>query len=287
MNYLKQLSCAAALALAAAGSAQASILMNNWVFNPTGGGFSGGQQIKEYLDVNGNGFIELTPSGKGSFTFEEHAVFNLVQADSNGKLFPMNFAGGNITATLEAVGSGSFGGAFTFASGTIRMYHNSNNGQYATTAGYYGANLGTQIAQFNVLGGGGTVNANGSPVNNGQVTVLAEAAAGMLKAGYFFDQSGVDLSTRGLDAFAFTNANTLASPRSTLVSEVACQFAGFTGRGCNGRSYRNVDRSHFFIGGNGQFKLSKVAEVPEPGSVALFGIALAGIGALRRRAKAA
>ncbi|MET0981929.1 MAG: flocculation-associated PEP-CTERM protein PepA [Telluria sp.] len=285
MKYLKQLGCAAALALAMQGSAHASILLTDWVFNPTGGGFAGGQAINEYLDVNGNAFIQLAPSGVSSFTFKEHAVFNLVQADSNGALFPMNFAGGNITATLEAVGSGSFGGAFSFESGKIRMYHNPTNRQYATTAGYYGANLGKQIAEFNILaGGGGEVHANGSPLNNGKVSVHAEAAAGMLQAGYFFNGRGVDLSTEPLFAFAFTNANTLGTPRATLVSEVACGFAGFTGRGCNGKAYRNVDRQQFFISGNGQFKL---AEVPEPGSVALFGIALAGLAALRRRVPAA
>lgn len=282
MKTLNKLGCAAALAFAAMSSAQASVLMTDWVFNPSGGGFAGGQTIGEYLDVNGNAFIELNAAGPNSFTFKEHAVFNLTQADSNGRLFPMNFPGGNITATLEAVGKGNFSGAFTFTGGTIRMYQNPVGGQYATTAGYYGANLGKQIAEFNVLvGGGGKVNANGSPLNNGQVTVHAEAAAGKLAAGYFFNGSGVDLSTEPMFAFAFTNANTLLKPSKTLVQELACGFAGFQGQGCVGKStYKNADRQHFIVGGNGQFKL---AEVPEPGSVALFGIALAGIGALRRR----
>ena len=286
MTSLKQLGCAALLSLCAAGTAQSSILMNDWVFNPAGTGFAAGQQIGEYLDVNGNGFIQLTPSGGTSFTFREHAVFNLVQADSNGRLFPLNYPTGNITATLEAVGSGSFGGVFSFTSGTIRMYQNPTPGQYGSTAGYYGANLGIQIAQFNVLaGGGGKVNANGSPLNNGQVTVEAEAEAGMLRAGYFFNKHGVDLSSVPVFSFAFTNANTVGSPSTAKVKEIACEFSGFTGNGCKPLTrYKNVDYQHFFIGAGGQFKL---AEVPEPGSVALFGIALAGIGALRRRPKAA
>jgi len=87
MKSLKQLGCAAVLGLATLGSAQAAILMSNWVFNPTGGGFAGGQAINEHLDVNGSAFIALTPSGLTSFTFKEHAVFNPVQADSNGTLF--------------------------------------------------------------------------------------------------------------------------------------------------------------------------------------------------------
>ena len=285
MKFMKKLACAAAVAMTMAGGANAATVLNDWVFNPNGGGYTGGQQINEYLDVNGNAFIQINPTGGSSFSFTEHAVFNIVQADSNGKLFPVNYPGGNITATFEATGTGNFSGAFTFAGGTIRMFQNPENNQYGTTAGYYGANLGNQIAEFTVMaGGGGMVDASGSPTNNGQVTVFAKAEAGALDAGYFFRENGQDLSTESIMAFAFTNANTIADPTQTLVDEVACQYAGFTGAGCNGEGYANTP-GYFFVGNNGQFKL---AEVPEPGSLALFGIAMLGAGVVsRKRAKKA
>ena len=280
---LKKLACAAVVAMSVAGGANAATVLNNWVFNPVGGGFATGQKVNEYLDVNGNAFIDLTGTGGSSFTFTEYAVFNIVQADSKGTLFPMKYPGGNITATFEGQGSGSLGGNFTFSGGTIRMYQNPVNNQYATTEGIYGANLGNQIAEFNVMaGGGGSVDASGNPVSNGQVTVFASATSGSLDAGYFFRENGKDLSTESVMAFAFTNANTISSPDTTLVSEVACEYAGFTGVGCNGEAYRNVAGQHLFISNNGQFKL---AEVPEPGSLALFGIAMLGAGfAARKRA---
>lgn len=286
MNFLKTLGCAAALAFCATGTAQASLLMNDWVFNPNGGGFKAGMAINEYLDVNGNGFIQLKATSATSFTFSEHAVFNILQADSQGQMFPQTYPGGHISATLEAYGTGSFGGTFRFERGTIRMYQNPTAGQYGSTTGIYGANLGNQIAEFNVIvGGGGRVDAKGNPVSNGQVTVFAEAAPGMIRSGYFFDKHGNDLSTEWTGAFAFTNANTVGRPTSKLVSEVACEFAKYAGPGCKpSTTYKNVAGDHFFVGGGGQFKL---AEVPEPGSVALFGIALAGIGAMCRRVKAA
>ena len=263
MKFLKKLACATAVAMSVAGGAHAATVLNNWVFNPTGGGFSSGQRVNEYLDVNGNAFIQLNPTGGSSFSFTEHGVFNIVQADSKGALFPVNYPGGNITATLEASGTGNFSGAFTFTGGTIRMYQNPTNNQYATSAGIYGADLGNQIAEF---------------------TVMARAEAGSLDAGYFFRENGQDLSTESIMAFAFTNANTIANPDETLVSEVACQYAGFTGPGCGSGTYANTP-GYFFVSNNGQFKL---AEVPEPGSLALFGIAMLGAGVVsRKRAKKA
>ena len=286
MKFLNKLACAAAVAITFAGTANAGVVMNDWVFNPTGGGFKSGQTINEYLDVNGNSFIQLNMTGGSGFTFKEHSVFNIPQADSNGKLFPMTFAGGNITATFDAYGQGSLSGAFSFAGGTIKVYQNPTNGQYGTSAGIYGANLGNLIGTFDVLaGGGGRVDASGNPVANGQVTVNAMAKTGDLTPGYWFNGMGDDLSTKSLLSFAFTNANPLQDPTAMLVSEVACQFAGFTGAGCNGSAYANAAGQYFFLGTNGQFKL---AEVPEPGSLALFGIAMLGAGVMtRKRAKKA
>jgi hypothetical protein len=281
MKFLKKLACAAAVAMSVAGGANAATVMNNWVFNPNGGGFEAGQQINEYLDVNGNAFIQLTSTGGNSFSFTEHAVFNITQADSNGQLFPVTYQGGNISAIFEANGTGSFGGAFSFSGGTIRMYQNPTNGQYGSTAGIYGANLGNLIAQFDVMaGGGGTVDASGSPTTNGRVTVLARADAGDLASGYFFRENGEDLAMEAIMAFAFTNANTVANPTARLVDEVACQFAGFTGAGCNGTAYANAPGQYLFLGNNGQIKL---ADVPEPGTLALFGIAMLGAGVVTRR----
>jgi hypothetical protein len=286
MKLLNKLACAAAVALSVAGTANAGVVMNDWVFNPNGGGFAAGQTVNEYLDVNGNAFIQLNVTGPRSFTFNEHAVFNITQADSNGALFPMNYAGGNITAAFEAFGSGNFSGNFSFGGGSIKVYQNPINNQYASTNGYYGANLGNLIGEFEVLaGGGGRVDASGNPVSNGQVSVFAKASTGDLMPGYFFRGNGDDLAGGSVLSFAFTNANGLQDPTARLVSEVACQFAGFTGAGCNGSAYANAPGQHFFLGNNGQFKL---AEVPEPGSLALFGIAMLGAGVMtRKRAKKA
>jgi hypothetical protein len=286
MKLFKKLAVAAAVSLAMVGSASADVIMNNWKFNPLGTGVATAQTINEYLDVNGNSFIQLTATSASTFNFVEHAVFNIGQADSNGAFFPLTYPGGNITATFEAYGSGNFSGAFAFAGGVIKMYQNPVNGQYATSAGFYGANVGTQIAEFSVMaGGGGQVDGTGNPLTNGNISVFAKATSpGGMAPGYFFRGNGVDLSNEDIMSFAFTNANAVGLPTGMLVNEVACQYASYAGPGCGSGIYTNVPGSHFFVSNNGQFKL---AEVPEPGSLALFGLAMLGAGVISRKRKQA
>lgn len=285
MKFVTKLASASAVALAFAGTAHAGVVMNNWVFNPVGGGYATGYQVEEYLDVNGNSFIQLNKTeGDPNFTFTEHAVFNIVQADSKAQLFPLLYPGGNITATFVGNGTGKLGEAFTFTGGSIKIYQNPVNNQYGTSNGTYGADLGNLIAEFEVLaGGGGEVDASGNPISNGNVSVYAKAMPGDLASGYWFRGNGDDLANENVLSFAFTNANPVSTPNATLVNEVACGFAGFTGAGCNGSPYANAPGSYFFVSNNGQFKLS---EVPEPASLALFGIAMLGVGvATRKRAR--
>jgi hypothetical protein len=278
MKLLKKLASAAALTLAFAASASAGTVINNWVFNPLGTGYAGGTNVNESLDVSGNAFIALTPTGTNTFSFTEHAAFAVTGKD--GGLSLGSYGNNKVTATFEATGTGTFNGAFTFTGGTIKMY--SGVDQYGSTAGVYGANTGELIASFTVLaGGGGMVDGSGNPVGNGNVSVFAQALTpGGLDAGYFFNSAGTDLSMQDILSFAFTNANGTGTPSPTAVSEIACQFSGYTGPGCDGTAYSNVPGRAIFVGNNGQFKL---AEVPEPGSLALFGIAILGAGVVSRK----
>lgn len=278
MTLLKKFALAALLATAAAGAANAGTVLADWIFNPLGGGYESGQMVNEWLDVNGNSFIQASAAGGNGFSFREHAVFNVVQADSNGRLFPITFPGGNLTGTFDASGVGQYGGSINYTGGTLRLYQNPVNHQYGTEAGYYGANLGREIARFEVYGGGGRVDAQGMAINSGQLLLLA-APVGGLDERYFALADGARLSPNTRLALSFTNANTIASPSATLVNEVACQFAGFTGPGCGGGDFAN-DPGNYFVSSNGQFRL---VDIPEPGSLALFGIAMLGVAAARRK----
>ncbi len=284
MKFFTKLACAAAVAMTLVGPASAGTqVLKNWQFSPNGTGLGNSEVVNEYLDLTGNGFIELTATSSNTFNFEEHGVFNLPTADNSGQQFRDNYAGGNISIVFEANGSGTFNGEFTFASGTIKMYQNPINGQYGTGVGIYGADQGNLIASFNVYGGGGKVDGTGAPLGNGDVSVFAKAS--FLADNYFYAADGSALSSADTLAFAFTGANGVENPRAVLVQEVACQFAAYTGPGCGAGTYSNVAGNHFFVSNSGSFKLA--TEVPEPGSLALFGLAILGAGVVSRKRKQA
>jgi hypothetical protein len=284
MTISKKLAAALATVTLAASAAQAApIPLNEWVFNPAGQGFESGQMVSEYLDTNGTSFFEVDHRGGTAVAIREHAALNIVQADSNGRLFPITYPGGNITAVYEAFGVGELGGAFRYTGGSLRLYQNPGGYQYATTAGIYGANLGTLIADLHIQGGGGELDASGNLVGYSSNTIIAQVSRGDLESGYFFRGDGSDLADAANLRFVLPTTYAFTAAWPVAVSEVACEFAGFTGPGCNGGDYRNVSGDHYLLGVNGQLKLG---EVPEPGSLALFGVTLFAAAAAGRRKSA-
>jgi len=287
---LKKLVAAAAVSAAFGFAASpAHAFLQNWYLDPDGAGVAGQTQINEYLDIVGPSYVETTvPNLAGTFNFEEYGAVNVVGHDGGS---PIAYApNGGIAALFNITGSATLGGSITYAGGTISVYAN-NPSSFASTNGIYGANTGLLIGTFSPTTGSGNIDPTGIP--NGQQTISAQAT--FLAPGYFFAPNGTtDLSTliaSGLlFGFATTNASYVANPSANAISELVGDFAGAPGTFTNclpgqvngqGNCTGQTGTGSFIISNNGQYRLS----VPEPGSLALAGLALVGLAGFRRRSK--
>lgn len=280
---LRKLTTLVALASAlGTGAASAGVVLNDWFFNPAGTGVGTARQVSEYWDITGNAFIDLTNGPGTSFAFTEYGVFQSTGADGGAG---WGSFGREVTALLTATGVGNYASGFMFTGGTLSLYADSSFDYGTNSAGVapvYGANNGTLLATLSVTpGGGGAVDANGSPVSNGIVTLLSEFT--YMAPNTWFMPNGSPMGLTDTIAFAFTNANPISSPTATAVKEIICEGAGATPGATNcatGTGYANVAQDYVFVSNNGQFKLNTV---PEPGSLALVGLGMLGLAFASRR----
>lgn len=275
-NAFKHLLAAAALTAACA-PLSASAFLQNWQFNPTGGGLGGAVTVSEYLDYIGNSYIQNTFTSSTTFTFTDNGAFVISGVDG----VPQSWSR-QITGLLTGVtGSGTLGGSISFTGGTLKLYSDATF-NYGSTTGYFGANDGTQFATLTLVGGNGAVDTSGLP--NGFLSMVF--AFTNLSCGYAFDSLGNDLCTLVpslppvLFGFTTTNASWVKSPIGNVKSEIAEELSCGGTANCGYGANFNTPPSNFIVSNNGQFRL-----IPEPASLALLGGGLVALGLRRRKAR--
>jgi len=228
-----------------------------------------------YLDFSGKSFVKNTfTQGSSDFTFTDNGIFNITARNGGTSLglgfgqLTANYTGGVGTGSL-ATGKVAFG-----AGGTLDIYYNPTttfDATGATVANRNGSTTGIKIASFaQTAGGGGEINADGTPSSNGNLTLLFTST-------FFMD--GVWLDSAGNDLLEGLTIGFVTSNASQDISEINATYrAALSGSA----STVNQAPNQFFVKNGGQLVL-ETAEVPEPGTLAVFGIGLAGLAALRRR----
>lgn len=257
-SFNKSVFAMAALAtLAAAGNAQATL--TNWYIDTNGPAAGGVVAVSDYLDVNGKSYVTIDTVPNPTFSFREAGIGNIVLADG-GTMLPTA-----LRTEIYATGTGNIVTAKSVfdPGGIVHIYDASN----------------TLIASFTqVLGDGQLL--TGTVLPNGNFSLIAQAVS--LAPGYFFDSAMHDLSTQvasGL-TFAFLTTNAIFPVNATAADKVALAnvYNGAFGTALTASDI--VDTStQLVISNNGQLRF----QVPEPTSMALVGLGLGGLSALRRR----
>ncbi len=294
MKFFKYTAMALAIAASSQASAWTIAYNGNWGFNYQGTGIGGAVMPIDEMTYLGVSYVDTNPTVVGSpaivnngDTFHDYGRLGATGFQNDSFPIPAGTSGLGVNYEITAVftdWTGTFGSTvgnntpYSFnAGGTLDLYVGTslNYGSFAT------ATDGTKVMTLTILNGEGNINFGNPGGVDGNINILFEVTD--VAQGYWFlDTDGdgtadtdiydllmVDKVTVGLTD---SNAN-IFTPTNATVAD----FVGTTGHGIPDSA------GDIYVLNDGSYEMATT--IPEPGTLALLGLGLAGLGlSVRRKA---